>query len=164
MKNILTISGSARTGSANRQLLEHLPVLFPELDFHLYEIAELPLFVDDAERTVIPEPVEEWRRSIQKAQAVIISTPEYVHNIPAILKNALEWVYATGEMAGKKILPIVFTPKPPRGDKAMQSLLFTLTALEAQVVASLQLYQEDWNDQNRKTDAEEMIRAAIDLL
>jgi NAD(P)H-dependent FMN reductase len=33
-----------------------------------------------------------WAERVGKADGVIIVTPEYNHNIPAVLKNALDWV------------------------------------------------------------------------
>ena len=57
----------------------------------------------------------DWRKILQESDAVIISIPEYIHNIPALIKNALEWVTTSGEFLGKKVLPITFTPHEPRG-------------------------------------------------
>ncbi len=33
-----------------------------------------------------------WAERVAKADGVIIVTPEYNHNVPAVLKNALDWV------------------------------------------------------------------------
>ena len=55
--------------------------------------------------------------------------------MPALIKNALEWITSSGELVGKKVLAITFTPNEPRGDKAMQSLLWSLQALDANIVA-----------------------------
>lgn len=161
---ILTISGSSRPGSANCQLLNKLPLFRSGDDFTFFDISTLPLFSDQEGDAILPDIIKKWRAVVVESEAVIISTPEYIHNIPAALKNALEWVYASGELAQKKMLPIVFTPKAPRGEKAMKSLLFSLTALEAQVVASLQIYQEDWRNEKTKAELEEMIKSAMELL
>ncbi len=42
-----------------------------------------------------PSPeVERWSRKIAEGDAFIIVTPEYNHGAPAVLKNALDYVYA----------------------------------------------------------------------
>ena len=96
---ILTISGSAKTKSTNIKLLEALPQLFPNHQFKRFnQLEKLPLFHADCQEQPFPELVKEWQNEIKSANAVIISTPEYIFNLPAILKNALEWVTESGEL------------------------------------------------------------------
>ena len=103
----------------------------------------------------IPEIVRKWRSKVNAATQIIVCTPEYLHNIPAILKNSLEWLSSSGEMVNKPVLAITLTPSPPRGQYAMISLLNTLKALDAVVIAQLVFYvselsQSDdglWNDE-----------------
>lgn len=141
---ILSISGSAREDSSNMKLLKALPFLLPGHEFNLFNgLKNLPLFQADFQNEPTPEPVRIWKEVLSESEAVIISTPEYIYNMPALLKNAFEWVTATGEFSGKKVLAISFTPHPPRGEKAMQSLLWSLKALDAQVVVQLPLYQNE---------------------
>lgn len=63
--------------------------------------------------------------------------------MPAALKNALEWLVAGGEMSQTKVIPITLTPHEPRGKKAMQSLCWTLGALNATIPTKLTLYRAD---------------------
>jgi len=141
---ILTISGSARSGSSNIKLLNALPKLMLQHNFYYYKpLQNLPLFTADEDKAPFVDMVLEWRKAVQNTDALIISTPEYLHNIPALLKNALEWLSSSGEIFNKPILPITFTPHAPRGEKAMQSLLNTLDALKARVVGQLDLYQTE---------------------
>ena len=166
---ILTISGSARTNANNSKLLDALPVLFPQYQISRYEkLDQLPLFTADAQEKPDPPIVEDWKSALNDCDAVIISTPEYLHNLPALLKNAFEWITTSGELADKKVLAISFSPHPPRGEKAMQSLLWSLQALKANVVAQLPLYQNEvfFDEQNRLVENEsmEMIREAFSLL
>jgi len=141
---ILTISGSARIDSTNIKLLKAIALLSPQLRFqHYHQLHQLPLFIADADNAPFPESVLEWRKTVKGAGAVIIGTPEYLHNIPALLKNALEWLTSSGELFGKPVLAITFTPHKPRGEKAMLALLNTLNALKARVVGQLALYQNE---------------------
>lgn len=166
---ILTISGSTRTDSANTRLLAALPLLFSEHRFQAYpRISQLPLFQAELDKHPWHEEVLNWRAAISEVDAVIISIPEYIHNIPALIKNALEWVTSSGELAQKRVLAIAFTPHAPRGEKAMQSLLWSLQALDANVVVSLPLYQNeiafDSNDSLIEKEAIEMLAEAMILL
>jgi len=166
---ILTISGSSRSDSANTRLLISLPTLFPNHTFqHYHQINQLPLFQADADKHPWHAAVLAWRAAISEADAIIISIPEYIHNMPALIKNALEWVTASGELAQKRVLAMIFTPHAPRGEKAMQSLLWSLQALNANVVVSLPLYQNEleFDAKGHFTDNEmvEMLKEAIRLL
>jgi len=108
------------------------------------------------------------RQQVSSADAVIFCTPEYIHNIPAVLKNCLEWLTSSGELMHKKVLAMTYTPAPPRGEKAMQSLLWSLGALEARIIASLPLYQTEVQVVNKEIQGDietiEMITEAFRLL
>lgn len=141
---ILTICGSNREASTNLKLMNALPLLFPKQDIYNYtKIHQLPLFQADLDKNPLPQKVIDWRHAIQSSDAIIVCTPEYIYNIPAALKNALEWITSSGELNEKAVLPITFTPNEPRGAKAMQSLLWSLQALNSRIVAQLPLYQSD---------------------
>jgi len=162
--NILTVSGSSRPNSANIRLLEKLPSLFPGKSFSRFtELDSIPLFSANAGQASLPKPVLNWKQALNLSDALIICTPEYLHNIPAAIKNGLEWISESGELAGKKVLPITFTPHPPRGEKAMQSLIWSLQALNAQIVVQLSLYQNE-SPLLQKNEELEILGAAIDLL
>lgn len=166
---ILTISGSARSDSTNVKLLNALPKLMLQSNFHYYEhLHNLPLFTEDTDKAPFVDMVLEWRNAVQNTDAVIISTPEYLHNIPALLKNALEWLSSSGELLNKPVLPITFTPHAPRGEKAMQSLLNTLDALKARVVGQLDLYQTEviFDEEGRINNIEmvELLKLSIEAL
>jgi len=34
---------------------------------------------------------------------VLISSPEYAHGVPGVLKNMLDWLVSTGELVGKPV-------------------------------------------------------------
>jgi NAD(P)H-dependent FMN reductase len=143
--HIVAISGSASENSSNTAMLKAIQSHFS--DTHDIEIIDslrdFPLFrPEDLEKT-IPKLIQEFKQKIIEAEAVIICTPEYTHNIPAVLKNGLEWITASGELADKRVLPITFTPKEPRGEYAMQSLLNSLKTMNAKIVTELPLYKSE---------------------
>ncbi len=163
---ITTISGSSRKDSSNDGLLKSLSSSI--FEFEKFELKQLPTFHPDFEDGSLPEMVKRWRQEIKQSSALIISTPEYLHNIPAILKNAFEWLATSGELKGKPVLPIVFTPHPPRGEKAMQSLIWTLQALDANIITSVNLYKSDFKNESGRIvfegDGIEILQESIKLL
>lgn len=166
---IVTISGSSRIDSSNTRLLRSLVTIMPEHSFvHFDRLPELPLFRAEQDAALWPALVLQLRGEIVSADAVIIATPEYIHNIPAQLKNALEWLTSSGELVGKSVLPITYTPSSPRWEKAMQSLLWSLEALDARIVTSLSLFQNALQivDGTIKGDQMEIeiLKEAINLL
>ncbi|MEM7574484.1 MAG: NADPH-dependent FMN reductase [Bacteroidota bacterium] len=167
---ILAFAGSDRLASSNFQLLRAAARLRPDWAVGLSRLpGQLPLFRAQLDQNPLPATVIAWRHALQSADAVIISTPEYAHNLPALVKNALEWVVSSGELAAKPVLPITLTPHAPRGDKAMQSLLWTLQAMDARIVTQLPLYQTQCNwsetgDDLQACEAKELLEAALQLL
>ena len=170
MKKMLAISGSANSGGSNNQLLELIAHEFSSgYQITVYsELAELPLFAPAKLKEGEPMQVNQLKDQVADSEAVIICTPEYLHNIPAALKNAFEWMTESGELAQKPILAMTFTPHPPRGEYAMQSLCNSLVASKSNVVAELPLYQNEMrNDQGQIQLTEEMkplIEEALRLL
>ncbi|SDG55603.1 NADPH-dependent FMN reductase [Psychroflexus sediminis] len=142
---ILCISGSASRDSSNVKFLkaiaEHLS------DKHTAEVYEglyrFPLFTTERLNAGMPEIINLLRDRITQADLVLISTPEYNHNIPAVLKNMLEWITDSGELFGKRVLPITFTPKAPRGEHALISLQMSLKAQQASIISEANFYKTD---------------------
>jgi len=168
--NILCLCGSTRYGSGNQQLLHYIDRSNANQNFQHLDIADLPMFHPDLDKNPISSRVGDFRKAAANAGAIIICTPEYLHNIPAVLKNALEWLTTSGELKDKKVLPITYTPHAPRGEKAMQSLLWTLKALDARILTSLELYHQDISfDKDGKivdenSDGKQILMEAIQLL
>jgi chromate reductase len=90
---VLGISGSLRRDSLNSALLraaaERLPAGAELVEFQ--GLREIPPYDSDVEAAGTPEAVQELRKAIREADAVLIATPEYNHSIPGVLKNALDW-------------------------------------------------------------------------
>lgn len=140
---MLLLSGSPALTSANSRLLLAIGKLSGQ-DAELVDyLADLPVFQPERDKAPWPPSVLRFRKELAEADALIISTPAYLHNIPGVLKNALDWLASSGEMDSKPTLVFTFTPGPPRGDRARQSLLWSLEALNALVVAEAGLYQKE---------------------
>ena len=123
---ILAISGSLRANSKNTKLLQNAGL-------EVYsELAQLPYFNPDLDTESPPEPVARFRKLLQDADAVLISSPEYAHGVPGVLKNALDWIVSSGEFVQK---PVALVNASLNATHAQASLKETLTVMMALIVA-----------------------------
>ena len=130
MKNILVIIGSAGSDSANEKLIDNFEKLTKEF-FKLTvfsDLKKLPHF--DTERSInnTPPEIEDFRNSIEKADAVIICTPEYIFSIPSGLKNCLEWCVSTTVFSEKPVGLITASASGIKGHEELQLIMKTLQA------------------------------------
>ena len=94
MITIIGISGSLRKGSYNTGLLRAAIEATPEgCTVDVVSIRGIPLYDGDVEETEgIPKIVEGIKGRIEKADALLLVTPEYNNTIPGVLKNAIDWL------------------------------------------------------------------------
>lgn len=123
---ILAVSGSLRAGTSNTALLEAVVVVAQQgVEVKLYEgLGELPHFNPDLEGKGLPQTVRAWQQALRESDALVVLTPEYAHGVPGVLKNALDWVTGSGELAGK---PVALFNASSRSVCAQASLAETLT-------------------------------------
>ncbi len=130
---LLTISGSLRAASSNSALLRAVGALalstIEVIPYH--GIGNLPHFNPDLDGDSVSPFVTDFRSALLAADAVVFSVPEYAHGLPGVLKNALDWVVSSRELAGKPVA--LFNPSA-RGTYARASLLETLTAMATIIV------------------------------
>jgi chromate reductase len=89
---LLGVSGSLRRDATNRKLIREAARLFGPCEYVEADL-RLPLYDGDEEdRTGIPDAVRQLAEQIARADAVVISTPEYNKGPSGVLKNALDWV------------------------------------------------------------------------
>lgn len=108
--------GSLRAGSVNRQLAETAAHVAPEgAEVTIFEgLADVPFYNEDID---VPgkesEAVRALRAAAGEADALLLVTPEYNGTIPAVLKNAIDWLsrpYGAGAAAGKAVAVISASP------------------------------------------------------
>ena len=90
---ILAVSGSLRRESHNTQLLRAAAAAAPEgVEVELWDgVRDLPLYDQDLESGLLPEPVRRLREDWAAADAILFATPEYNGSVPGALKNAIDW-------------------------------------------------------------------------
>jgi NAD(P)H-dependent FMN reductase len=106
---ILALVGSLRAGSHNRQLAEAAVKLAPEgAEVELFEgLAEIPFYNEDIDvEGSVPAAAAKLREAANAADGLLLFTPEYNGTIPAVLKNAIDWLsrpYGAGALSGKPV-------------------------------------------------------------
>jgi chromate reductase len=106
---ILGISGSLRRDSHNTALLRAAAdMLPPGAELEIFDgLREVPPYDADFDTPELQGPgVDALKQAIERADAVLIATPEYNHSIPGVLKNALDWAsrpVRTNVLRGKPV-------------------------------------------------------------
>lgn len=132
---LLTISGSLRARSINREVLLAVARLAPPgITVTSFDgLGELPHFNPDLEEggRALPPAVRAFRDVVGQADAVLICSPEYAHGIPGSLKNALDWLVSGPEIVHK---PIGLVNASPRSSHAQAALAETLRTMSTVLV------------------------------
>jgi chromate reductase len=136
MAVIVAISGSLRAQSSNRFLLEAAARLAPHGTTVTFfdALASLPHFNPDLDVEGLEPPAEvrELRELLIRADAILVSCPEYAHGVPGAFKNMLDWLVSTGELVGKPIA--LLNASQVGGAFAQSQLVETLRTMNWDVV------------------------------
>jgi chromate reductase, NAD(P)H dehydrogenase (quinone) len=129
-KNVFVIIGSASENSANEKLVYLLADLSKEVfDLTIFkDLKSLPHFDPELSASNPPRSIVELREAIDKADGVIICTPEYVFSIPSGLKNAIEWCVSTTVFSDKPTGLITASAHGKRGHEELQLIMKTVMA------------------------------------
>ncbi len=106
---ILALVGSLRAGSHNRQLAEAAVKHAPEgVEIVLFEgLSEVPFYNEDIDvEGSVPAAAIRLREAAEQADGLLLFSPEYNGTIPAVLKNAIDWLsrpYGAGALTGKPV-------------------------------------------------------------
>ena len=138
---ILTLSGSLRAASTNTQLLEAMAELAPPtVTISRYSsLDNLPHFSPERDTDPALEAVTDLRSQLKEADAVIICTPEYIHGMPGVLKNMLDWVASSGEFVHKPVGVLSAGPSDMGGSRAHAALMHTMDVLMADITEKASL-------------------------
>ena len=137
-KKITAICGSTRTSSTNLSLIKAIVALTADqFDVTIFEgLAEIPHFNPDLDNEHPPKQVSEFRELLQKADGILICTPEYAMGVPGSLKNAIDWTVSSCEFSHK---PTALITASSLGKMGHASLMETLKIIEAGITEKTQL-------------------------
>ncbi|MGH9175480.1 MAG: NADPH-dependent FMN reductase [Vicinamibacterales bacterium] len=157
---ILTILGSTREGrfgetvagwfnqiAAAREDIEARPVDLRDYDLPFFDAARSP------SSGVIAEEAREWADLVGGADGYVIITPEYNRGYPAVLKNALDHLYAEWN---NKPVGFVSYGGSAGGSRSVEQL--RLVAIELQMApiregVVIPMARANFNEQGQPTNA-----------
>ena len=141
--NIIALSGSLRKGSYNTMLVKAMAALAPAgMQIEIAEIGKFPLYNSDDEAN-FPAVAQELKEKIEKADGVIIATPEYNRSISGVLKNAIDWIsrpYGKNSFAKKPMLVAGVSGGKVGTAVAQSHLRQIMVYLDADVIGQPELY------------------------
>jgi len=137
---LAAIAGSLRQGSLNRQLLElalrRLEAGGAEVDRIELRALAIPFYDRDLEAgSGLPAGAQELGRRITAADGLVIASPEYNMSLPAVLKNAIDWLSRAKAMPlrGKTALLLSASPSLVGGNRGLWALRVPLEVLGVHV-------------------------------
>ena len=90
---IAAVVGSLRANSVNAAVLRAVLAYAPaQVEIQPFDLADVPLYNGDVEDLGDPASVASLKRAVAEADGLIIVTPEYNHSVPAVTKNAVDWL------------------------------------------------------------------------
>jgi len=129
-KTILIIIGSASQNSSNHKLADlFVKLTADEFNATIFNnLKTLPHFDPELSSDNPPAPIVAFRNLVEKSDAVVISTPEYVFSIPSGLKNAIEWCVSTVVFSDKPVGIITASGLGQKGHEELQLIMKTVGA------------------------------------
>ncbi|WP_072690896.1 NAD(P)H-dependent oxidoreductase [Rhodococcus marinonascens] len=112
---VLALVGSLRAASVNRQIAETAVAVAPKgVEVIVFDgLGDVPFYNEDIDGVASIPAVEALREAAGRADALLLVTPEYNGTIPAVLKNAIDWIsrpYGTGAVKDKPVAVISASP------------------------------------------------------
>ena len=137
---VVAIAGALREGSLNKQLLRLATRILEKdgVEVDLVDLKKLaiPFYDGDLEAASgLPAGAQELVARIAAANGVVIASPEYNFSVPAVLKNAIDWVTRAKPMPlrGKTALLLSASPSLVGGNRALWVLRMSLEAVGTHV-------------------------------
>jgi chromate reductase len=91
--SLVGIIGSLRRESFNRAVFDAAVELVADgVTLTEVPIGDVPLYNGDVEEAGVPDAVTRMREAVEAADGLIFFTPEYNFSVPAVTKNALDWL------------------------------------------------------------------------
>jgi len=136
---ILGLNGSLRIRSRSGALLRAAGELLPDgVTLTVHALDDLPFFNEDLEAE-IPAEVAALAAAVVDADAVLIASPEYNHGLPAVMKNALDWLSrksTVNAIGGKPVAVVSQSPGAAGGVRMQVHLREVLGAVGARQLPS----------------------------
>lgn len=136
--HLLGISSSLRTHSFSTAILRALmEATAPQATYEFADIGGLPHFNQDLYVDPLPATPQHFRDQIAAADGLVISSAEYNHGIPGVLKNALDWAsrpHNGSPLKNKPVLIVTSSPAVTGGARAQSQIRETVASALARPV------------------------------
>jgi chromate reductase len=139
---ILGLAGSLRAGSHNQALVRAAARLAgPDVELEVFErLKDVPVFDEDLEADP-PAGVIALRAAVDRADAVLLATPEYNQSIPGATKNMIDWISRSEPGLEGKPVALLGATTGPWGTRIAQSQMrHVLVAVGALVMPAPALF------------------------
>lgn len=137
---LLGISGSLRARAFSTAVLEALAeASVPRATYEYADIGAIPHFNQDLYVDPLPPSVARLREQIAGSDGLVISSPEYNHGVPGVLKNALDWAsrpHNGSPLRGKPVLIVTSSQAFTGGVRAQYQIREALASALAHPVAT----------------------------
>lgn len=135
---LVGLSGSLRRASHSTAILNTLRHRYAgRVELHVFDLRNIPLYDQDLDGDVKPEPVQALRDAISASHGVVVVSPEYNYGISGVLKNAVDWASRPAYKSPLKDKPVVFMTSSPGsvgGARAQAHLLELFSATLSRIV------------------------------
>lgn len=125
---IVGLAGSLRRDSLNRLFLQALDATRPpQVELVISQhLRSLPPFNADDQHEP-PAIGQNWRDQVATSDLLIIASPEYVHSLAGVTKNALDWLVADTRLQGLPVaVPDLSAREPRTGHDQLIAVLKTM--------------------------------------
>jgi chromate reductase len=162
---ILVIPGSLRTGSLNAKLAAIMAFELAQAGAEVTRISlgdfPLPIYDGDLQaKSGVPKQAVNLKRMMAAHHGVLIVTPEYNSSVPALLKNAIDWVTRVqdlhetrGQVFRERAFAIAAASESRLGGtRVLAALRLILSACQAMVIPNqlaLSFAGEAYDDMDR---------------
>lgn len=130
------ILGSTRQGRTGEPIAEWVTEAMKaaarQHEVQLIDLAQYPMPFVDSETLPVAlegkfphEAVQQWSAAIAACDAFVFVMPEYNHAYPAVLKNAIDWLWA--EWKGKPAGIVSYSSGPIGGARGTEQLKLVLS-------------------------------------
>ena len=137
---LLGIAGSLRINSFSAAVLNALAeATAAQATYDFADIGALPHFNQDLYVDPLPATVQYFREQIVSAAGLVISSPEYNHGIPGVLKNALDWAsrpHNGSPLKDKPVLIVTSSPAVTGGVRAQYQIRETVVSALARPIST----------------------------
>jgi chromate reductase len=126
---VLALCGSLRARSYSAALLRACRMLAPAgTEVSLFTgLGDLPLFNPDMEAQPAQSVRQLWD-AVERADVLLIASPEYAHGVTGTMKNALDWLVGFTPFVGKPVAVLNPAAQSTHADQAIRETLRTMSA------------------------------------